>query len=308
MAAADPFNGPIPIKNAHPLYIGLLVPPPENGNIVHQFTAYVSVDYTNIWLFSQSDEWTALMDKEVAEGGLTLRTPIWDQIEGGISITAIAAGPGILDGTVRTWHEAIGAPAYNGQAESPDYRFVDALYVNGVLIRSGPKNQTHQGDTTVWIKARLGNDMGPPMVAQFFIQAPTGNADAVAGSGAWEFGARVIGDTSLDVGLLTASIGVMLPNRLITNSGELSLAPMVTGFVAYEYPIARRVTAVIQSQFNTSPLPDAKIYQYAREFVEVTLGFAWRIYDQGPVLLFGFSENLNKTNPDFTLHLSLRYP
>ena len=63
------------MRNHHPLYTGLLYPPPESGTTVKAVSFNAALNYTNIFIFDSEGQTSAFIDKELAEIALSLRYP-----------------------------------------------------------------------------------------------------------------------------------------------------------------------------------------------------------------------------------------
>lgn len=301
--------GPIPVKNHHPLYIALLHPTPESTAPVSDMVWEFSIDHTNIYLFNWDDKWAAYVDKEVTEAAAAIRYPIEIAdigVEAGASIPLYTSSGGSLDKFIRWWHNLLGAPSYLGQEESPDFRYVDQLYYNDQLIIDGVSGDIFMGDATLWIKAPITYSELYHTSFQVFLSPPTGDVEKGGGSGAWEAGARVLAAGSLDTGLWSAGAGLFIPNALMRDEISAQLSVMAQGFASWEVPITPKTWFVVQSMFSSSPLSNADLYQFSRPFLDITFGLTYQRSEAAPLFIFGFSENLTQTAPDFTIHLSFR--
>jgi hypothetical protein len=297
--------GPIPMRNHHPLYVGLLYPVPESAQIAEAPILRASVNHTNIFLFNAGREWGAAIDKEITQLDLSFTYPL---IEGSMEATVDAgayySSGGFLDGGIRWWHRSLGVKGYIGQADAPDYQFMDNVKKNGRNLASGEMG-AFVGDMDFSLKKVIYREQNLTLSGQAIVRAPTGDADAGYGAGSWEFAGRALAEMRRAWLTLYAGVGAVAPSQMKRMGQTVDLDTMWTGFASVEIPAWERLNLVVQSMYNTSPLKSADIYQYSREFVEMTFGFNYRAED-GKVFTFGFSENLNQTAPDFTIHLSVK--
>jgi hypothetical protein len=297
--------GPIPMRNHHPLYVGLLYPVPEIAQIAEEPSILASVNHSNIFLFNAGRQWSAAIDKEITQLDLSFTYPVIEgNMEATVDASAYYASGGFLDGGIRWWHGRLGVKGYIGQADAPDYRFMDNVRKNGDALDNG-KMGASIGDLDFSVKKLLYRDAGLTMSAQGVVRAPTGDADAGYGAGSWEFGGRALAQMRSDWLTLHLGAGAVAPAQMNRMGQTVELGTMWMGFASAEIPVWERLNLVVQSMYNTSPLQSADIYQYSRDFVEMTLGFNYRAVG-GKVFTFGFSENLNQTAPDFTIHLSVK--
>lgn len=307
----DPWTGPAPVDMHHPLYVNLLYPLAEKAAPVTKLQGSLSVDHTSIFLINEAEDWFVYQDKELTEGGLTLRFPLpkvgSSPLEAGFSVRARRSGPGFLDGTIRWWHDLIGAPSYIGQKEAPDNRYLDTIiYHEQGILSSGEEGATLLGDTPFWVKIGLANTRDFKSAIQLLIEAPTGDVAKGVGSGAWEGGVRLMAEGVAEGVGYTAAIGVMAPGAFRSDQFDIPLSPFVTGHLSVEYRWSSYLSLLVQSMANTTPRPGDDVYQWAYPYVDITFGFAYRAAKKGPVVFVGFSENLTMTAPDFSLHLSVR--
>jgi len=300
-----PDYGPIPMTNHHPLYVGLLYPVPQSAQIAQAPFMRASVNHTNIFLFNVGREWYTAIDKEITQLDLSFTYPV---IEGNMEATVDAgayySSGGFLDGGIRWWHGRLGVKGYIGQADAPDYRFMDVVTKRGRALDNGQMGAV-VGDMDFSLKKILYRERNLALSGQALVRAPTGDADAGYGAGSWEFAARALAQMRSGQLTIHAGVGAVAPAQMKRMGQTIDLDTMWMGFASAEIPVWERFNLVVQSMFNTSPLKSADIYQYSREFVEMTFGFNYRAED-GKVFTFGFSENLNQTAPDFTIHLSVK--
>jgi len=297
--------GPIQTRNHHPLYTGLLYPVPESGTTVKDTTFNTALNYTNIFLFDNEGRSSAFIDKELAELDLSIRYPLADgKVEIGAEAPFYSSSAGFMDGAVRWYHDRLGVPGYEGQAVIPDYTYSDVIRRDGKPVMRGARDQVAPGDASFWIKAEIFSK-GPLTVSlQGLTQAPTGNADRGEGSGEWEFGARALATILAGKFAVHLGGGGISPGRVKRSLATTSLNSMLTGFISYERFVSGRFRLLIQSMFNTSPFEDSDLERFRKRWIEATFGFKYQL-KSGSILAVGFSENLNRTAPDFTIHFSL---
>ncbi|MBI5815417.1 MAG: DUF3187 family protein [Nitrospinae bacterium] len=300
---AGDYAGPIPVQNHHPLYVGLLYPVPEEAAPAGSFKWTIAANHTNVYMFDSGGEWNAALDMELTEADISASLPIIPgKLEAGFSAPLYHSYEGFMDTTIRWWHHRLGAASYAGEDQAPDNRYVDTIYHDGQLFTSG-KTGWGAGDASFWLKAKLWEDQGAVLSAQGLAQAPTGDADRGFGSGQWEGALRLLGEFRHEIMAGSMGIGAASPGSLKRFGQSVALDPVYFGFAGLEIPVVKRLNLVVQSMANTSPLKDAGIVEYSREWVEITFGFNY-ILESGSVIRLGFSENLNQTAPDFTVHLS----
>ncbi len=311
VAHAADFHGPVPMKNHHPFYTGLLLPPPEAAAPVDARRWEVSFDYSNVYLYGTDKRWSVGHDYEIAELSMTLRQPVMDgAVEIGGRAPLFYQYAGFMDGMLRAWHKLLGVRGYSGQAEAPDYRYEQrASYEGEVLIR-GREREVVAGDVTLWVKGRLWEEGERLVSGSVYLQLPTGDVELGVGSGDYEYGARLVGSTVAEGIGVTWGIGVTGPSRFEGIETGVSYQSMVTLFIATEWPLQWLLpvedwTLVVQSMGNTSPVAgETSIYQYGQGNYDLTIGLR-HAPAGGPVWSVALSENLNRTNPDFTVNVAV---
>ncbi len=263
------------------------------------------MNYTNIFVFDNEGRSSAFIDKELAELDLSIRYPLADgKVEIGAEAPFYSSSTGFMDGAVRWYHGRLGIPGYEGQAVIPDYTYSDVIRRDGKPVMRGARDQGALGDASFWIKAEIFSK-GPLTVSlQGLTQAPTGNADRGEGSGEWEFGARALATILAEKFAIHLGGGGISPGRVKRSLATTSLNSMLTGFISYERFVSGRFRLLIQSMFNTSPFEDSDLERFRKRWIEATFGFKYQL-KSGTILAVGFSENLNRTAPDFTIHFSL---
>lgn len=297
--------GPIQTRNHHPLYTGLLYPPPESATTVETASFNAAINYTNIFIFDSEGRSSAFIDKELAEMSFSLRYPVaGGKAEIGMDAPFYYSSAGFMDGSVRWLHGRVGVPGYSGQEVIPDYNYSDVIRRDGTPVMRGARGQVAPGDATFWIKAGIFSK-GPLTVSlQGLTQAPTGSADRGEGSGEWEFGARALATILAERFAIHLGGGGTSPGRIKRSLQTTSLNDMLIGFIGYERFVTGRLSLLLQSTVNSSPFKNSDLERFRKRWIEATFGFKYRL-NGGSIVAVGLSENLNRTAPDFTIHFSL---
>ncbi|MBF0170223.1 MAG: DUF3187 family protein [Nitrospinae bacterium] len=309
-AHATDFHGPAPMKNRHPLYTGLLLPPPEAAPPVDRTRWEVSFDYTNVFLHGTDDHWAVAHDYELAALTVGARHPLGERLEAGFAAPLFYQYAGFMDGVLRAWHRLIGVRGYAGQDEDPDYRYQQHTTYDDKEVMRGREREVVPGDVTLWVKGRLWREGESLVSLALYGQLPTGDAGTGLGSGGYEYGLRLAGSTVAEGVGLTWGLGYTGPSRFAGIATGVDYAGMWTGFFASEWPLEWMVpssdgwTMIVQSMANGSPVPETGFYQYGDPFYDLTVGLRHLLPD-GTVWTVSLSENLNKTNPDFTLDVTV---
>ena len=297
--------GPLGVMNHHPLYVGLLYPAPEDARLAESMVWGLSITHSNVYIKSWKEQWSVDIDKELTQASFTLRAPIrgW-KLEAGLEAPVYFSSSGFLDKWVREWHNITGLPGYVGQDRFPDFSYSDETYYDSKILAKGRRNELLPGDITIWLKGNLNKAEGRVFALQIFAQAPTGRAEHGTGSGEWELGARWLGTIGLDPVIVHMGGGFYMPGALARPAYDKRLNNFMAGFAGVEYRWSERLSLIAQSMFNTSPHVDEGPLQYRMPWMEASFGVKYRL-ESGKVVSLGFSENLNRTAPDFSLHIAL---
>jgi len=306
-APAQEPMGPLALRNHHPLYVGLLYPPPEAALPARRPSFDLALNHTSVFVRLSSPDYAAAVDKELSELTLTARAPVWGgRAEVAVDAPFYYSSPGSFDGFVRWWHRSIGAPSYAGQVETPDNEFSDIIYYQGAVIAEGEREKFAPGDITLSLKAVAARIEGAALTVQALAQAPTGEARKGTGSGRWEYGARGLLMVTDGPVTLHAGLGAVAHGSVERIGESIAYDSTVSGFAAAEWLAWPDFSLVVQSMFNTSPLPDARFTTFSKEWMDVAFGAKWRVNENFMVAL-GMSENLTQTAPDFTLHCAVTF-
>ncbi|MDH5637759.1 MAG: DUF3187 family protein [Nitrospinota bacterium] len=301
----QPLSSPIRSRNHHPIFVNLLNPPPEEAAVAEEFTWEIAVNHSSIFIMGANNEWYIHMDKEMTEYDFSLRAALPGlKMEVGAEIPFFMSSSGFMDSFVRTYHSTIGVEGYDYQDHFPDDFYVDKLYRGQKIFYLGRDGRTDLGDITLWLKGEAYRD-GPYLLSwQAFAQPPTGKTDVGAGSGLWEYGARVLttGEyTGLGVYLM---LGAYVPGGMKGLDGETELIPMFSGFLGFEWTLWDGWAFLAQLTGTSSPMSGDQGDFFSKPWFDSTIGF--KKLTQGGTLAMALSENVNQTAPDFTIHLSFK--
>ncbi|MDH4183803.1 MAG: DUF3187 family protein [Nitrospinota bacterium] len=297
--------GPLRSRNHHPIFMNLLNPPPESPLLAQVCSWEVAVNHSNIFAMGANENWYIHMDKEITESDILLRAPLAQgKYEIGAEMPIIVSSAGFLDPLVRTYHAAVGVPGYDWQDHFPDGFYVDKLYYHHHIFSLGRQNSILPGDATFWLKGYAAQRENLLAAWQLFIQVPTGSADAGTGSGNWEFGGRAMGRLEYRGLGIYSSLGLYFPGMLKGQGASVTLLPIYSGFLGFEWTLWGGWAFLAQFTYTSSPL-DGQGYDYfSKPWIDSTFGFK-RVIGPGKTMGFALSENLNQTSPDFTIHISL---
>jgi len=291
---------PIQIKNHSPIWFGLLFPTPDRTEAIAEKKSETSLqfDYSSVFLLRQRNEWYIIYDMEITQFTLTHRKGFANGLEAGIEASTVHMGGGFLDDSIINFHTATGFPNYVGQKEAPRNRF---LY--GTWRYENKWNQARPytftlGETNLWLKKEIWESDDKLVSAKLMLQAPTAPTDIGIGNGSWEWSAILL--HKRDIHSFKADFSAGYVDTGHYERGE-TFYPHDFLFLraGIEKPIKSRYSLILQGTFSSTPF-------YRPLWGEVTFGGRYTRPDGSEVSL-AFLEDLSKTSPDFTFHLSYTF-
>jgi hypothetical protein len=178
---------PFPVRNLSPLALvhGLAVAEAARQNQPGRFSARLGFDLVSNATMSDSASESILLDGESYVTTFGLRYGIAERLQIGLDLPWIAHSEGSFDSFVENWHTFFGLP--NGdRSQLPDdqlaYAYANA---NGDTLLLDDET-SGVGDLRLLLAWQL--HASEELAASLFttIKAPTGDADELTGSGAWD--------------------------------------------------------------------------------------------------------------------------
>ena len=290
-------RGPIPIRNMRPYNLLFLQFLPDSGDTLasRQNRFRLQLDVANNMLIPRPSEGaTVIEDNETQRLSLDWRRGLGRQTEIGINAALLWRNSGFTDGLIQAYHDLIGYASSQrdipqGRASYPQYRSLlqvtDAT--GNTLIQQG--SAFGLGETTVTLKRGLiRQNRRSALAARFGLKLPTGNPNALLGSGSFDAGLSF--DARYGVGrdiILYANVGGAV-------MGHAHYAPGAQhnreqGFLGLEYRPNNRDSFFFQ--FDSASLALRTGNKFADGVgTEATFGYK-RILDRHSVLIASFSEN-----------------
>ncbi|MEE8484455.1 MAG: DUF3187 family protein [Nitrospinota bacterium] len=299
---------PIPVKNHSPIWFGLLYPEPDEAALVEEDSPLkisVHEDYTSIFLIGSDDSWTFYFDMEVSQTTLDFRKIIAPGLEAGMQQPVFRLGGGFLDKFMLDFHSAFGFPDYEGQREAPRNRFTYYLNHNG-RIWNAPKSETFfLGDTSIWLKKEISKTSGRTISFKMIVQPPVSSTSNGLGNGAWEAAAVLLLDLSRGKYDTNFSIGIVEPGY-IDRGERLDLNTFGIAHASTTCKFYERWHFILQGGAATSPYSERGIYKLKNSSVTIAFGLRYTTDGKNEIVV-GFLEDLSRTAPDFTIHISASF-
>lgn len=307
--AAFTFLGPAPARNFQPIQLIFLQLPFERAQTVRRGQLSLEVDSaeSNEIATTQGPIVSALKF-ETNRTVFGIRYGIADRWEMGIHLPFITRYGGFLDpviNQVESWFNS-----KNSERDRyPDNTFGAFIVRKGdEILFEGKREEFQPGDLWFSVKREIDpGDRWPLLALRGALKMPTGDADAVLGSGNPDLGFGLAAEKQVWRRLmLFLNVNLVFPFGRV-GDGELSLNPIVSESFAAEFALTRRWSALLHQAVYTSPMHGTDTNLLDADAVELGLG-----------LNFGWSERLGfqvlginnvsgvEQAADFTLLLGVR--
>jgi Protein of unknown function (DUF3187) len=308
-AAAFDFTGPAPERNFQPIQLIFLNLP---------FESAATLDRGGIALLLESAE---INEIATTQGPITstlkfesnrtvfgVRYGLLDGWEAGLELPFISRFGGFLDPEI-DWVESITGRVNPERKLYPHNVFGAFSVVRGhtTLFEDGEEN-FQPGDLVISLKHALQSPPAWPEIAlRAAVKAPTGDADAILGSGKPDFGGGIAVDYHpFDRLMLYFNLDGIYPVGPIT-AGNLTLDPFVAELFGSQFALTQRWSLMLQQAVYTSPF-HAGVRLLDGTVAEISPGLSFAYSPQLGVQLIGI-ENVSgvEQSADFTLLVNLVY-
>jgi hypothetical protein len=298
--AAQPFH----TRNLSPPLAILGLPTWETVTDAQVLTAQTAV--ANHYRFSRRDSDTLILDGETLRISLYYSQPLGERWSFSVAAPLVQQSGGFLDDVVDAWHSAFNMPDGARNARPEDqlmYRMADAA---GTFYRLDDDDHG-VGDLQIGFARRFGAD--ERFVARTEIKIPTGDENALAGSGAVDWSVTILRNREGFVGARAAGYywgtGVLVlgqPDVVAFRANDYS----VTGVLGGGIKIFPRIGIRGQLDFLSAAY-DTELEELGQPAVLATIGGWWEMSERSR-LEFGVDEDIHvSTAPDVVVHATLRW-
>jgi len=299
------FEGPLHIKNGHPLYSVLnspsLISAEPSNSLVLDFS------YSSTYLVEQHGGWQAGIDLETARLDLQLSSVARTGTELGIGLPVIRYGSGFMDNGIGTYHRMLGMSDAYGRNDRPRNDFLFQLGRDGNDIIHGEPNRTALGDLSVWVKQAVVLTGNALISIQAFLNVPTGDADAGYGSGQSHGGLAFLMNEPLGESiLLYVNIGYGTGSTLKALR-DIGLKPSYFGGIGLEWQYTRRVCLNIQMITQSSPYPATGIRSLDDPSLLASIGGSYSMTDKSALGISITEDPDTAGAPDIMAGVDYRY-
>ena len=266
----------------------------------HSFEISFQSHFANTFINRESGDEALLIDGEVQSFSLQARWKLTDTWEMAVSLPYISHSKGTLDNLIYDWHEWFGLPQ-GGRAQDTNNQFAYIYTRDGSTLLDLQEKQSEIGDVhfLFYHQARW---LEQDWVAQVDVKAPTGDAEALTGSGAWDLSLGLGWQRELDssLGKFSHFAGVGLS---YLGSSDIGLSPLqehwaLTGRAGFHWHALSWLSLTGQIDTNT-PLYDSELKSLGATPLQLSVGARFFISDRLR-LDASFGEDLNTlASPDF---------
>ena len=304
-AFAESFEGPLVVKNGHPLYAALNSPSllsaePENS-------LNIDLSYASTYLLATSSDWHIGIDLETALLDIQYKHVVQEGLELGFDIPVIRYGSGFLDNIINSYHRLIGLPNAYGRRNRPENVFLLEVTRNGKEVIRGNPNETELGDVMLEAKKRLYRNASSTISVQAFMNLPTGDPNYSYGTGRANGGISALVNHRLKNNImLYLNVGIGLIHELAAEQ-DLELKNYYYGGAGFEWIYSPKVLLNVQMIIQTSPFPKTGIDNIDNPSMMASFGGRCKI---DPKTSFGLSVTEDPDvagAPDIMMGLDYRY-
>jgi hypothetical protein len=249
----ESFEGPLPIRNAHPLYTALGSPFFLSAEPEDSVTALFS--YASTYLVEKDHAWSFGIDLEAAILDIRVRIRISEGTELGLFIPLVRYDAGFLDDTIESYHHMLGMGDAYGRNNRPRNDFLLLVTHEGKTVIQGKPREIEPGDMSFGIKKVVFRNDRSVIALDAFLTLPTGNANIGAGSGRPHGGlALLANDRIMNAVILYLNAGVDMIDRLKAQQ-EVDLRNSYYGAIGLESQYSTTISFNAQLLMQTSPFP-----------------------------------------------------
>jgi hypothetical protein len=305
LAAGTASAETIPLKNHSPVWFGLLFPEPDSASTVEagKLDTGIELDYSNIFFLNSNSSWITKFDMELTQLTLDARFGTrFSGVEAGLRQPFYYAGGGFMDSYILDFHEAAGFSDYPSQRAAPRNRYLYFIDHNGLLWNAPAPYRITPGDTSIWVKKEFFKTDFLLSSLKLIAQPPIASTSTGFGNGAWETSLVILADIAGDIIDTTINAGMVDPG-FIDRGEKQNLNRFMFAHAAFSYRYSNRLSLIVQGSVAASPYGDPLPERFQRTWREITFGLTYITRSKRKISL-AFLEDLSKTAPDITLHLS----
>lgn len=299
VAAAAGFDGPLPVRNQFPLFLGIDPPFLDTAEPMDAFS--IGLHHSSTYMLERSPSWQVSIDIEMTELDLRLKKRLDDRTEVGLDLPVIRPTGGFFDGPLDAWHSLFPFGDY-GRHNRPENAFVYEILYQGAPVIVGENDRTALGDVRLTGK-RVLVEGSTVLSLQVNVEFPTGDAKAGYGNGSYDAAVALLADFRWsDTYRGYANAGWIFPGDL-KGYQTVPLRPVPFGGFSVEAAWWDHVSIIAQTVVQRSPLPETGIEHVDLPGVLFTVG--GRYHGGAGALELSLTEDPNVSGaPDFIASVS----
>ncbi len=271
----------------------------------------LTLDLSNNYVIDSNAREEIVLDGESLRLTLSCRYGVGRKAELGVDVPFWVAGGGFLDGIIEGYHSTFGFP--NGGRElAPKNRLLYRYRKDGVTLLNREQSGQGPGDVSLtggW-QLYAGADQMRHVSVRASLKLPTGDADALRGSGSADLAVWLVGDIGRQffLGQLTlfgaAGAMGMTKGRVLPDQQR----PWVGfGLLGLGFSPSKWIDFKIQTNAHTSFYSDSDLRELGAPSAQLTMGGAFH-FSPKTSLDIGVTEDIVVgASPDVVFHLSLRH-
>jgi len=299
---------PFQVRNLSPttLVYNLAIAEPARQPAAGHASIRLGFDLANLSSLNDSGGESILLDGQTSVTTLGLRYALSDQLQFGVDVRWVQHKEGFLDNFVADWHSFFGLP--NGDRDNlPEDQLAYHYQLDGLDRVSLLDETSGIGDLRLLLAWQFKKTDQGAYALQAWVKAPTGDADKLTGSGAWDFSLALSAQRDFPLGdgrgAYWGGVGI---NRLGTGDG---LAGDVedwagNGWLGAGWSPLDWLALKLQLDVHTA-LYDSRLAELGDSAVILTLGGTLG-FSERTFLDIGVGEDLAvNASPDVSFHFSL---
>lgn len=249
-----------------------------------------------------------VLDGESYYLNFRVRHGLTDWLEVGVDVPLVAHANGILDPLIEGWHDVFGMT--NSKRTGPRNRLEFRYAGNEREPFALVDDSGGLGDVrlTAAVPLGFGEDERHRYSVRATLKLPTGDADALRGSGAADLALGAYGSTSGAFGLerldITAHAGILLTGESDL-FGDIQESAVPFGGVAADWRFNQRLRA-IASLYAQGSYYDSALDEFGGSSMQLMLGGDYRFAGSGLTMSFGIVEELfSDATVDFAFQFAI---
>lgn len=315
-AAPTPSHGPLPVRNQHPAQLTVMQLDPASPAVLAGGDTSVRATsaYTSLWLGGTNGLSTFAMDGEIWRNSLQLQTGLGGGLQVGFELPVLHTTGGFLDDFLVDYHDFFGFPD-QGRSTGPENRFRVFGEQNGNVVYELREESLLWCDvpvTMTWCvlpPGRTADGSGlPGLAVRAGVEAPTGDEEAGAGNGEFDWAVGASASWPFAFGTVFANAQhtwAGTPDR--ARAAAFGFGDVASAMVGLDLPVLGDFSVLAQTSWEQSTLRALDLPRASDDQILLWVGGRLRLESRWFVEI-AFGEDLSEyIAPDFTAFLSMAY-